>query len=372
MLNKKKFVIVGILIVIGLTFYITPIKGITRDGTISTVAEKDAYVCTYNPTSNYGGKDWLIFGNYISGWREAYLYFNFSDKPADWTKAEISIDMYSVSETFDVTACLINDTWDEYSINWMNKPEHREIITTFTVSEGRIYKIDITDYIEGRNSISICVNASNYLQTGYVQGHSREGYWSFAPEGAPQLIWTYPETAEITVTSPTSSGNWQDYNTYTITWTSLGPISQVIIQLYKGAIFVEDITFLYTDNDGDYSFYVYSSENYEGTDYRIKITDYDDANVYDYSDYFSINEGNYSLGYLLGMVVFLGIGAVLLIGVPVGIYKLYKKKTEERKIFNTQEPKDILAQKVHYCQNCGKEIIPNTRFCRNCGHDTSI
>lgn len=80
----------------------------------------------------------------------------------------------------------------------------------------------------------------------------------------------------------------------------------------------------------------------------------------------------YSLGYFLGLVVFLGIGVVLFIGVPVGIYRLYKKKTKERKIFITQEPKDILAQKTHYCQNCGKEIIPNTKFCRKCGHDTSI
>ena len=286
---KKSSFLIIILIVIGLTFNITLIKGITRDKTVSTIAEKDAYVDTYNPTSNNGGKDWLIFGNYILGWNEAYLYFNFSDKPAGWTKAEISIDMYSVSETFNVTVSLINDTWSEYTINWMNKPIHREIITTFTVAEGKIYKIDITDYIEGRNNISICVNASNYLQNGYVQGHSREGYWSFAPEGAPQLIWTYPETAEITVTSPTSSDNWQEINYYSITWTSLGSISQVIIQLYKGAMLVQDITFLYTDNDGDYSFYVSSSENYEGTDYRIKITDYDDTNVYDYSDYFSIN-----------------------------------------------------------------------------------
>jgi hypothetical protein len=289
MLNKKFFVIVGIIFVIGLTFYITPIRGITRDGTISTVAEKDAYVETYNPTSNNGGKDWLIFGNYIVGWNEAYLSFSFSDKPAGWTKAEISIDMYSVSETFTVSVSLINDTWDEYTINWINKPIHREVITTFTVAESKIYKIDITDYIEGRNSISICVNASDYLQTGYVQGNSKEG--AYSSEDFPQLIWTYPETVEITVTSPTSSDNWQDYNSYSITWTSIGPISHVIIQLYKGTTFVEDITYLYTENDGDYSFYVYSSENYDGTDYRIKITDYDDANVYDYSDYFSmINE----------------------------------------------------------------------------------
>ncbi len=273
MLKKKLFVIVGILIVIGLTFNITLIGCIASDETVSTVAEKDAYIYTYNPTSNYGGKNWLIFGDRGLGWTEAYLYFNFSDKPAGWTKAEISIDMYYVSETFNVMVCLISDTWNEYTINWVNKPEHKEIITTFTVAEGKIYKIDITDFIQGRNSISICVNASNNLQTGYVQGHSKEG--AYSSEDYPQLIWTYPEP-------------------------------------------------------------------------------------------------EYSGGYFLGIVVLFGIGAVLCIGVPVGIYKLYKKKTEERKIFITQEPKDILAKKAHYCQNCGKEIIPNTKFCTKCGHDTSI
>lgn len=286
---KKSSFLIIILIVIGLTFNITPIKGITRDKTVSTVAEKDSYISSYYPTSNYGGEDWLIFGDYILGWNEAYLHFDFSDKPADWTKAEISIDMYSVSETFDVTVSLINDTWGEYTIDYMNKPIHREIITTFTVAEGKIYIFDITGYIEGRSSISICINASDYLQTGYVQGNSKEG--AYSSEDYPQLIWTYPETAEITVTNPTSSSNWKDFNTYTIQWTSVGSVEDVKIELYKGATFVEEITSLfgYTTNDGEYDFYVSSSENYEGTDYRIKITDYDDTNVYDYSDYFSIN-----------------------------------------------------------------------------------
>lgn len=291
-LNKKISFLIIILLVIRLTFFITPIKGITRDGTISTVAEKDAYVTAYIPTSNYGGKDWLIFGNYLLGWNDAYLYFSFSDKPAGWTKAKISIDMYSVSETFFVTVSLINDTWEENTINWMNKPIHREIITTFIVSEGKIYKIDIADYIEGRGNISICVNASDYLKNGYVQGYSRVG--AYSSEDYPQLIWTYPETAEITVTSPTSSDSWQDYYTYTIRWTSVGFIEDVKIKLYKGSTFVEEITWLfgYTVNDGEYDFYVSPSENYQGTDYRIKITDYDDTIVYDYSDYFSINIGD--------------------------------------------------------------------------------
>ncbi len=83
--------------------------------------------------------------------------------------------MYSISETFNVTASLITDSWDELTITWLNKPAHREVISTFTVAEGKIYKIDVTDYIAGRDNISICLNASDYLQGGYVQATSKEG-----------------------------------------------------------------------------------------------------------------------------------------------------------------------------------------------------
>jgi len=204
MRNKKIFLIIGMTILI-LMVNTSFTKGTTA--TVSTIVEKDSYVDSYSPDSNNGGKDWLIFGNYILGWNEAYLYFNFSDKPASWTKAEISIDMYSVSETFDVSASLINDMWDEYTINWLNKPEHGEIITTFTVAEGKVYTIDISNYIEG-GGISICLNASDYLQNGYVQARAREGSMGdLFP--APKLIWTYEveppnqaPTATITSITP--------------------------------------------------------------------------------------------------------------------------------------------------------------------------
>ncbi len=204
MINKKIFVIFLVLI-FGTIFLIQPVVSNGSTMTISTVAEKDSYVDSYSPTSNNGGKDWLIFGDYILGWNEAYLYFNFSDKPAGWTKAEISIDMYSVSETFDVTASLINDTWDEYTIDWLNKPEHGEIITTFTVAEGKVYTIDVTNYIEG-DGISICFNASDYLQTGYVQARAREGDMGSLFPG-PKLIWTYEpnQAPTATITSITPS-----------------------------------------------------------------------------------------------------------------------------------------------------------------------
>ncbi len=190
MKNKKIYFLFGILFIIAFIVNTPSTRAIIKDQTISTIAEKDTYVRAYSPTSNYGGKDWLKLGaDYFLGWNEVYLYFNFTNKPDIWTKAEISIDMYSISKTFNVTVSLINDSWNEYIINWINKPEHREIITTFTVAEEKIYKIDITNYIEG-DGISICINASDYLQRSNAQATSKEGTYSWSPEDAPQLIWT--------------------------------------------------------------------------------------------------------------------------------------------------------------------------------------
>lgn len=288
MKNKKILSLFLVLTTLFLAFGVNFASGATREATISTIAEKDAYVDLYSPLSNYGGKSWLIFGDHILDFTESYLFFNFSDKPLDWVKAEISIDMYSISETFDVAVSLINDSWSETGITWLNKPEHREVIASFSVSSSAIYKIDVTDYIDGRDNISICINASDYFQNGYVQGSSREGY--YFDEDAPQLIWTYDETVEITVTAPNSSDIWMN-DEHTITWNTIGDIDRVKIELYKGSEFIEELTILgYTDNDGEYDWTIYSWDNLMGTNFRIKISDYYDDTVYGFSAYFKIND----------------------------------------------------------------------------------
>ena len=297
MRSKDKIVLFlfGIILTFGLLLIIPNIVGIQREATISTIASKDTYVDTYYPTSNYGGVDYLqtgfgIFGDII----EAYFYFDFSDKPSSFIRAEISLDFWAVYETANFTVCLIEEEWNELTMTWINnKPSKSQVLGHIIVSSNDIYTIDITSLVAGRTAISICVyiDIDNYVDE-YAYITSREGYY-FA-EDAPQLIWTYMETAEITITNPTSSSNWEDYYTYTIEWTSLGSIEDVKIELYKGSSVVEEVTWVlgYTENDGAYGFYVSSAENHEGTDYRIKITDYDDSSVYGYSDYFSINTGN--------------------------------------------------------------------------------
>lgn len=292
MKKRTIFILIGVLFIPGFIFNVTPARAIIRDQTVSTVAEKDTYVNSYDPSSNYGGEDYALAGFYAEVYIvESYFYFTFSDKPNNFTKAEISLYCGDASQIKNVSICLIEEHWDEYSMNWTNKPIKGSEITSLLIDQTDIYKFDVTDYITGRNNLSICVYIKN---ENYVEDNviilSREGF--FSQESAPQLIWTYPENAEITVTNPTSSSIWLDTHTYSIQWTNIGIVEDVKIQLYKGTTLIENITYTSTENDGEYNFYVSFTGNYNGTNYRIKITDYDDSNVYDYSDYFSINVGS--------------------------------------------------------------------------------
>ncbi|KKL66280.1 hypothetical protein LCGC14_2146570 [marine sediment metagenome] len=296
--NNKKviFFYIGLIIILGTIFILPKGWGITREKSISSIADNDTYVDTANAISNYGGVNNLMTGFSLFGEiREAYFHFNFDDKPSDYIRAEISLEFWGVSQTMNFTVCLIEESWDEYSMTYLNKPSKGQTIGNLIIVSSGIYTIDITSLISGRTNISVSVyiEFDNYIND-YAYITSREGYYLI--EDAPQLLWISTETAEITVTNPTSSDNWQDFNTYTITWSSVGLISNVKIELFKASSLIEDLTILYTANDGNYEFYVASYANYLGSDYRIKISDYDDSNVYDFSDYFSLNTGTTNNG----------------------------------------------------------------------------
>ncbi|MFW9939411.1 MAG: DNRLRE domain-containing protein [Candidatus Thorarchaeota archaeon] len=332
MKSKVKLVIVlfGI-ISFGLLFIISNTVAIQRETTISTIASKDTYVNSYYPTSNYGGVNYLDTGFLSGNIMEAYFYFNFSDKPSNFIRAEISLDFGGVYQTMNFSVCLIEEEWDELTMTWIDyRPSKGQVLDYVLASSNAIYTIDITSFIAGRTNISICVyiDIENYIND-YAYITSREGY--IFTEDAPQLIWTYMENAEITVTNPSSSSNWKESNFYTIRWTSIGNIEDVKIDLYKGSSFIEEITWVlgYTENDGKEDFYVASAENYKGSDYRIKITDYNDVSVYDYSDYFSINVENEAPFNILGYNVFIIIGIIgmsmIIIAKKKDICKIFSK-----------------------------------------------
>jgi len=98
----------------------------------------------------------------------------------------------------------------------------------------------------------------------------------------------------ITVNSPYSGSKWYEGETYSITWSSKNAGSFVKIELYKSGSRVSTITSS-TSNDGSYSWTVPSTLS-SSSSYKIKITSTSDSNVYDESDYFSIEELEKTIG----------------------------------------------------------------------------
>ncbi len=171
------------------------------EGKERTVAEKDTYVELDDPTSNNGGKNWFIVGRWISAPNEAYLYFEFEDEPDNWKEAEISLNIYSVSETMKVEIYLIEADWDELALTWINKPNKSILIDTFTVAESDIYKFEVTDEVEDlldddKEGISICIYHDYTTgNSGHFQASSTEGYYE--KDDAPLLIWIYDVLNEV-------------------------------------------------------------------------------------------------------------------------------------------------------------------------------
>ena len=297
---------------------------VTHDITISTVADKDARVHSYYPSDNYGDAEYVLYGKYGSfGWVETYYHFDFSDKPITWTKATISLERYSASDNFYATVSLVEVSWNEATITWNNKPAHGEIIETFyiwtlsvVVDDAVVKNIDISNYIAGRSDISIVVKAYDSLETGHAQGRSKESSACPGNIGCPSLVWAYPENVEINVMSPSESDVCVVGETRDITWSTIGTtIVQVDIELYKGTTRIGYIDYN-EDNDGLYSWDVPMEES--GNDYQIKITDDDDSQVFDYSDYFTIttppviNIDGYQLIIFISIISSIGLTTYLL------------------------------------------------------------
>lgn len=95
------------------------------------------------------------------------------------SKAQISLDIYSVDETMDLTVCIVSNSWEEYEINYANKPDHVEIIGTWQAMGDKIYTMDVSDFIdESKEGISVCVYTAEPVDNANCQGHTREGAYS--------------------------------------------------------------------------------------------------------------------------------------------------------------------------------------------------
>lgn len=384
-----------------------PSLGKTGLLTVETRVEADTYISSQNPSSNYGGQNYLYSGERYNSDNEIYFRFNFSDMPSNWEKAEISFHAHGIYETNTVDVYLLEQDWGEYTLTWSNKTaKSTKIARIYLADDGR-HAIDISDHVKDREAISVCLtHVSPEDKSFYV--YSREytqGSYSYYSDYETKLIWTHEAELTISVTSPSASVTLESgYND--IKWTSLGAGSSVDIDLYKGNSHVEQIE-AGTDNDGSHdNWYLSSSDGYWGNDYRIKITDSNDPEIYGYSKYFTIfgtgssvdpNEltdpSNYvdpslppSLSILIIILILIGIIGVAAVSISMVRRKWEARKSKAPKPAKKQDavkapspvkppkpPKPqvpvITEATTRFCPNCGTDIVEGETICEYCGSD---
>ena len=166
-----------------------------------------------------------------------------------WTSegsiSSVKIEMYKASSLFST---IYSSTTNDGNQGWT---------IPYSCTTASDYRIKITDI-----SASSVYDFSDYFSITYV-----------APKS-------------LSLSQPNSGSVYNAGTVQTLIWTSTGAISNIIIELYKGTTLFSSLN-PSTLNDGTESWTVPLSCS-TGMDYRIKITDTSDSNIYDYSDYFKI------------------------------------------------------------------------------------
>ncbi len=314
--------------------FIPSIHAVNREITVSGIAEQDAITSSGTPDIPIGSmQDNLEAGyNIVGNYLESYLYFNFTNKPTNYSKVELSLHFWGKDfpgPELNLTICLIEESWDEQTITWNNAPSKGQVLGYYIYNNDApgVYKLDISSVVDGIANLSVCVymEMDNFVENS-APFYSSEDY--LMQEQAPQIIWTYIEDATFTVIKPDSLSEWSDSDTFSITWLSQGQIEHVRIELFEGSTPITNIS-SYQPNDGIYNWTIPSYLNLSGTNYLIKISDYYDPAVYGFSEPFSINIETINLQILIpGYPMFLLFGFIIFSGLSISFTLKRKRKIE--------------------------------------------
>ena len=160
------------------------------EATLFNIADRDAHVDSNNPTVNDASEIWVSAGSYyLPQEYEAYFHFVLNDKPSFFKKIELSLSILNEVNPTIFNIILVGNSWQENTLNWLNKPSHQSIIKNITLSSAGVYKIDLTDFLKNLDEVSFCVNKTNSTVEESVSFSSKEGY--VYEEDAPMIIWTY-------------------------------------------------------------------------------------------------------------------------------------------------------------------------------------
>jgi len=187
-MNHKRYILLSLLVYCMVQLSIVSVKA---NPTKKIKPYEDSTVSAYSPNNNYGSGDYLEIGADIFGYqRETFLKFPLPIVETEITKVYISSYWYSfLCETpLSVSACLVSNTWNEYTITWNNKPSHSTLLDTdSTLTDGEYFTIDISlTHITQGSTLSICIYENAPYKPDGLQSGSREGGYN-----TPELVVEY-------------------------------------------------------------------------------------------------------------------------------------------------------------------------------------
>ncbi len=180
---------------------------------------------------------------------------------------------------------------------------------TYTYN-GNMYESYIGNYHEMVDNPAQDEDGDGILDSPWVVGsHFHDAIMTdYYPMAAPIEDYQYELSPSdliksgFVVTNPTKSSELNSGQQYTITWTSYGPIREVVIKLYRGEKPVEIIT-PSTENDGSFEWTVGAYET--GQVYRIYIQDVNNFIVNTMTKFFVIKATvipGYDLLFIIGLI----------------------------------------------------------------------
>ncbi len=245
-------------------------------------------------------------------------------------------------------------------VYWISIPADYLITVEVEVTAGgdeeiNVYLCDSDGYYEFQNEASFSVKkiyeGISYIYFEYTTTYE-DGYYIILKN--PAIVFTktvelktslsiIEEEKSISITAPSSTTydiEEDGSQVVPIQWDTTGDITYAVLELYKGSTLVETLVSL-TDNDGYYLWTIYYFDGYEGSNFRIKVSDYYDDTIYDFSDNFEISlaeespssargrfvPGSSPLLILLITLGSVGIGAIVL-------KRSFKKKQQNLQYLN--------------------------------------
>ncbi|MFW9877903.1 MAG: GPI anchored serine-threonine rich family protein, partial [Candidatus Thorarchaeota archaeon] len=162
------------------------------------------------------------------------------------------------------------------------------------ISIGYISDVKIELYLDGVSVMEIVAstpNVGSYDWTIPITIADSTLYQIKISDVADPAIDDFSDNFEIfnptiTITTPDSTSSWETGTSQSITWTLIGSISDVKIELYLDGVSVMEIVAI-TPNDGSYDWTIPITIA-DSTLYQIKISDVANPTTEDFSDYFEI------------------------------------------------------------------------------------